>query len=236
MDNPIKFNISDRDFYIWVSKFGVKYMKYFDTPEHVVNFIKNNPHKCLYIDKKQTSILPYKEWVKNAKQEQEKWLNKNNSHANNKTTYSKQTQNTQQKTVNSNTKINKDKIITCPSCEQKIKIKLPLPSNIGKCIKCLSRFKLVIDSNDSLYITLIENQTNSGKKTDTIKTVDDCFTILEISCDTDKKDIKTAYKKKMIEYHPDKTIKLGKKLQKLALKEAKNINIAYSMLKEKGYI
>ena len=232
MNNPIAYNISNNDFYVWTSKFGIKYMKYFGTPEDAINYIKDNVHRCFHISEKQ--FMHYEKWIKSAKQEQDKYFYKR-SYANSQQT-KKEDNNINKEKTNNFSNIQKHKIITCPSCEYKIKIKLPLPSNIDKCIKCLSRFKLKIDSDDSLYITLIENKTNSSKKTDSIiKTVDDCFSILEISYNANKKDIKTAYKKKMIEHHPDKTMKLGKKLQELAQKEAKNINLAYSMLKEKGY-
>lgn len=154
MNNPINYNISDNDFYIWASKIGIKYMKYFDTPENTVDFIKNNPYKCVNINKTQGLVLPYEKWIKDIRQEQEKWLNEKGK----KQTHSKSTKHTQQKTTNSSTETSKDKIISCPSCKQKIKIRLPLPSNIGKCVKCLSRFELMIDSDGSLYITLIENK------------------------------------------------------------------------------
>ena len=56
------------------------------------------------------------------------------------------------------------------------------------------------------------------------------FAILEIEPSATRKEIKKAYKKKMIEYHPDKVHSLGKKLRKFAEEETKGINEAYRAL------
>jgi len=44
--------------------------------------------------------------------------------------------------------------------------------------------------------------------------------------------IKSAYKQRMMEYHPDKVNNLGKELQNLAENKTKEINEAYEFLKK----
>jgi DnaJ-domain-containing protein 1 len=51
--------------------------------------------------------------------------------------------------------------------------------------------------------------------------------ILQISPNSSIDEIKHAYRKRMSEYHPDKTAKLGIKLQDLAKIESQKINAAY---------
>ena len=56
--------------------------------------------------------------------------------------------------------------------------------------------------------------------------------VLEISSNANYEEIKAAYKKKILEYHPDKTEKLGKDLRDLALHKTKEINEAFAFMKK----
>lgn len=76
----------------------------------------------------------------------------------------------------------------------------------------------------------------NNHQNDRVKNIVDCFSVLEIPSDSSPSDIKSAYRKKMAGYHPDKVFKLGDKLKKIANEESKKINIAYSMLKDSGYV
>tara|TARA_Y100001970_G_C14179997_1_gene829270 strand:- start:905 stop:1312 length:408 start_codon:yes stop_codon:yes gene_type:complete len=57
--------------------------------------------------------------------------------------------------------------------------------------------------------------------------------VLELQGKITKLDIKKQYYKMIAKYHPDKVLKLGKKIQKLAENESKIINEAYSFFKNK---
>ena len=92
-----------------------------------------------------------------------------------------------------------------------------------------------MDESGHIYITkLDENGKYHGSETE-IYTINNCFEILEISHNSTPAEIKSAYRKKMMEYHPDKVEKLGSKLKKIAEEESKKLNTAYSILKENGY-
>jgi DnaJ-domain-containing protein 1 len=74
---------------------------------------------------------------------------------------------------------------------------------------------------------------NSKPKDDTTTmNMDRAYSILEIDVNSSIDVIKSAYKTKMREYHPDKTQNLGKEIQDLANKKTKEINDAYSYLKK----
>jgi DnaJ like chaperone protein len=62
------------------------------------------------------------------------------------------------------------------------------------------------------------------------------FEILGISPDSDVAAIKSAYKKRMNEYHPDRVENLGEELKNLAKQKSQQINEAYNYLKRnKGF-
>ncbi|MCX6156316.1 MAG: J domain-containing protein [Candidatus Kapabacteria bacterium] len=56
------------------------------------------------------------------------------------------------------------------------------------------------------------------------------YSILEIPTNSSKEQIKSAYIKKIKEYHPDKVASMGTELRLLAEKKTKEINEAYSFL------
>jgi DnaJ-domain-containing protein 1 len=67
-------------------------------------------------------------------------------------------------------------------------------------------------------------------------TMDKALTILGLAVDAGKDDIKSAYKKKIKEYHPDKVANMGEEIRDLAKKKTIEFNIAYSFLrKTKGF-
>ena len=51
MSNPINFNAKENQYYIWVSYWGIKIMKYFETPDDVLSYISAYPNRCMEIKK-----------------------------------------------------------------------------------------------------------------------------------------------------------------------------------------
>ncbi len=62
--------------------------------------------------------------------------------------------------------------------------------------------------------------------------IDDAFKVLGIDSSSSNEEIKSAYLKKMKEYHPDRVASLGKELVVLAEKKTSQINQAYSLIKK----
>jgi len=59
----------------------------------------------------------------------------------------------------------------------------------------------------------------------------DAYTVLGIDRSASAKDIRSAYRARMQEYHPDKVAHLGKDLQQLAHAKCQEIQRAYQQLK-----
>ncbi len=73
---------------------------------------------------------------------------------------------------------------------------------------------------------------NNHSATDDKITSDKAYSILELTFNCSVEEIKSAYKAKIKEYHPDKVHNLGREIQELAAKKTKDINTAYSFLKQ----
>ena len=65
-----------------------------------------------------------------------------------------------------------------------------------------------------------------------IKDIDSAYKILEISSSASDSEVKKAYRKMAVKYHPDKVAHLGKEIQKTAEEKFKAVNNAYQQLKK----
>ncbi len=65
-----------------------------------------------------------------------------------------------------------------------------------------------------------------------IKDVDSSYKILEINTSASDSDVKKAYRKMAVKYHPDKVAHLGKEIQKTAEDKFKAVNDAYNEIKK----
>jgi preprotein translocase subunit Sec63 len=63
---------------------------------------------------------------------------------------------------------------------------------------------------------------------------EDSYSVLCLQKGASLSEIKSAYKIKITEYHPDKVETLGVKLKQLALEESIRINLAYETLRRAG--
>ena len=64
-----------------------------------------------------------------------------------------------------------------------------------------------------------------------IKALDNAFSILEISPDASNDEIKKAYHKMAIKYHPDKVAHLGEEIRNAAEDKFQKLNSAYQEIK-----
>ena len=65
-----------------------------------------------------------------------------------------------------------------------------------------------------------------------VKDTDSAFKILEITPDATNDEIKKAYRKMAVKYHPDKVSHLGKEFQKAAKEKFQTVNEAYEGIKK----
>jgi len=88
-------------------------------------------------------------------------------------------------------------------------------------------------SSNSQFNNQMNDENNKfDLKNNKITSESQALKILELPDDADIEMIKSAYKKKMLEYHPDRVSNLGRKLQILAEMKTKEINEAYEFLKK----
>lgn len=66
--------------------------------------------------------------------------------------------------------------------------------------------------------------------------MDSAYKILEIEPSATDSEIKKAYRKMAVKYHPDKVAHLGKEIQKTAEEKFKAVSDAYSEIKKKRNI
>ena len=69
-----------------------------------------------------------------------------------------------------------------------------------------------------------------------IKDIDSAFKILEISSSASDSEVKKAYRKMAVKYHPDKVAHLGKEIQKTAEEKFKAVSDAYNEIKKQRNI
>ena len=88
-------------------------------------------------------------------------------------------------------------------------------------------------SSNSQFNNQMNDENNKfDLKNNKITSESQALKILELPDDADIEMIKSAYKKKMLEYHPDRVSNLGRELQILAEMKTKEINEAYEFLKK----
>jgi hypothetical protein len=71
------------------------------------------------------------------------------------------------------------------------------------------------------------------KKSANIKDDKYFYNVLGLSTRASIQEVKIAYKKLIMQYHPDKVVNLGPELQSLAITKTQEINEAYQYLKKK---
>ena len=118
------------------------------------------------------------------------------------------------------------RIILCPDCSQKIRFSVPLTTEIIKCQKCDAILSVRVGEDGHVYITSQDKKQNdhNERESETLTLVD-YFGVLGLSIEAAPDEVKSAFKKKIKEYHPDKVARLGEKLRVIAEKESKKINV-----------
>jgi hypothetical protein len=123
-------------------------------------------------------------------------------------------------------------ITECPSCLSPLRLILPFKGTHGKCKKCNSRFVIITGNQGEIHLepAPVDDQTKTNEE------ILRAFHILGLDEASTKEQIRSAYRKKISEYHPDKVNGLGAKLKSLAEEESKMINLAVGLLKKTGHL
>lgn len=98
-----------------------------------------------------------------------------------------------------------------------------------------------LDNEDDDLKRMIDELRNEPKQKDNKEeyvkpdenvSIENAYDILSVSKNSSNEELKIAYKKRVQEYHPDRVSKLGKEIQDLAEMKTKQINAAYSLIKQ----
>ncbi len=116
-------------------------------------------------------------------------------------------------------------IVDCPRCNTRLR----LPSSSTKlavtCSKCEEHFEVRFTSTGHIHVYQREfNETQRASRGE------DPYLVLQVSRTATEQEIKTAYRRRIKEYHPDRVAALGVHLRALAEEESKRINHAYAVL------
>ena len=65
-----------------------------------------------------------------------------------------------------------------------------------------------------------------------VRNINNAYDILEITPDANDEEVKKAYRRLAIQYHPDKVAHLGEDIKKAATKKFQNLNAAYDEIKK----
>lgn len=131
-------------------------------------------------------------------------------------------------------------IIRCPECTKKVRVGLPLKRPTGKCPACSAKFDLSVDGSGKVQIDQAQRRekrygdNREEPKARSGESTADYYAVLGVAPTATPDEVRTAYRKKIREYHPDRVAGLGEKLQEMANDESRSINKAYSMLKAAG--
>ena len=82
----------------------------------------------------------------------------------------------------------------------------------------------------------ISNKDYESIKAIIIKDMDSAYKILEINSDASDSEVKKAYRKMAVKYHPDKVAHLGKEIQNTAEEKFKAVSDAYTEIKKQRNI
>ena len=117
-------------------------------------------------------------------------------------------------------------VIDCPACA--VTLRIPGASARLKviCPKCHDVFEVRLTPAGRIHVY----QRASDKSSPYPKDENDPYVVLQVSPAATVEEIKSAFRTRMQEYHPDRVAHLGVHLRRLAEEEAKRINDAYAKL------
>lgn len=77
-----------------------------------------------------------------------------------------------------------------------------------------------------------KNQNQNTAKDSNINSLDKAFQLLQVNANSTVDEIKSAYKQRIKEYHPDRLETFGEELKKLAQSKTQDINKAYNLIRQ----
>jgi DnaJ-domain-containing protein 1 len=96
--------------------------------------------------------------------------------------------------------------------------------------------KRIIDELNNKKESSDKKSENTQKNNNISDEIKKAFAELEVPPNADSATIKSAYRNKMKEFHPDRFVKLDKDLQEKSRRKSQELNSAYDILEKAGYV
>ncbi len=96
--------------------------------------------------------------------------------------------------------------------------------------------KRIIDELNNKKESSDKKSENTPKSSNTGDDVKNAFAELGVPHNADSATIKSAYRSKMKEFHPDRFVKLDKELQEKSRRKSQELNSAYDILEKAGFV
>ncbi|PKL84662.1 MAG: hypothetical protein CVV22_11765 [Ignavibacteriae bacterium HGW-Ignavibacteriae-1] len=96
--------------------------------------------------------------------------------------------------------------------------------------------KRIIDELNNKKESSDKKSENTSKNSNNSDAVKNAFAELGVSPNADSATIKSAYRSKMKEFHPDRFVKLDKELQEKSRRKSQELNSAYDILEKAGFV
>lgn len=112
-----------------------------------------------------------------------------------------------------------DIVSACPGCNSRLRLPADTGTRVLRCPSCRTLSAINRDRRGQLSLTAIVED-DVGK----------ACRVLGVALGASRQEMRTAYREKISQYHPDKVAALGPELKALAEEKTKEINRAYSLL------
>jgi hypothetical protein len=112
-----------------------------------------------------------------------------------------------------------DFVSACPGCNSRLRLPADTGTKVLRCPSCRTLSSVNRDRHGQLSLTaIVEDEVGNACR------------VLGVGVGASQQEMRTAYREKISQYHPDKVAALGPELKALAEEKTKEINRAYSLL------
>ncbi|MCI5157183.1 MAG: hypothetical protein D3906_01870 [Candidatus Electrothrix sp. AUS1_2] len=130
-------------------------------------------------------------------------------------------------------------IFSCSFCEKSLRVVFPFNSLKFSCSNCHNKYEIrTLNEKNRVYLFLPEtknvgsSRTAQSRRSPLPEKVRNAFFLFGLNEDATFDEAKTAYRRSMAEYHPDKVSHLGEELQRIAEEKTKAYNMAFDEVKK----
>lgn len=126
-------------------------------------------------------------------------------------------------------------LVDCVFCGKTLRLVFPFKAPSFRCPNCDETYRIqTIEAPAPTFLVIPtyrqQQHAQNPPKREMPETVREALRLFDLDSDTTFSHVKVAFRKCMMEYHPDKVAHLGLDLRKLAERRTKDFVVAYSMI------